>query len=129
MAPRIGVDVGGTFTDLIFYDDESGEIRVGKAPTPTSAPENGVLAAVAAAVPAERVGATEYFLHGTTVGLNSLLTRTGAVVGLVLGLVLKAVGVVQNPFWLMSAALVTGAALALGQAASRAERRPPDDDV
>jgi N-methylhydantoinase A len=82
MAPRIGVDVGGTFTDLIFYDDESGEIRVGKEPTTPSAPQNGVLAAVAAAVPSERVGATEYFLHGTTVGLNSLLTRTGAVVGL-----------------------------------------------
>jgi N-methylhydantoinase A len=82
MAPRIGVDVGGTFTDLIFYDDETGEIRVGKEPTTPSAPQNGVLAAVAAAVPSERVGATEYFLHGTTVGLNSLLTRTGAVVGL-----------------------------------------------
>ena len=82
MATRIGVDVGGTFTDLIFYDDESGEIRVGKEPTTPSAPEDGVLAAVGSAVPAERVGAAEYFLHGTTVGLNSLLTRSGAVVGL-----------------------------------------------
>jgi len=82
MATRIGVDVGGTFTDLIFYDDESGEIRVGKEPTTPSAPEDGVLAAVSSAVPQERVGAAEYFLHGTTVGLNSLLTRTGAVVGL-----------------------------------------------
>ena len=82
MATRIGVDVGGTFTDLIFYDDESGEIRVGKEPTTPSAPQDGVLDAVAAAVPKERVGAAEYFLHGTTVGLNSLLTRTGAVVGL-----------------------------------------------
>jgi N-methylhydantoinase A len=82
MATRIGVDVGGTFTDLIFYDDESGEIRVGKEPTTPSAPEDGVLAAVASAVPQQRVGAAEYFLHGTTVGLNSLLTRSGAVVGL-----------------------------------------------
>ena len=82
MATRIGVDVGGTFTDLIFYDDESGEIRVGKEPTTPSAPQEGVLNTIAAAVPAERVGAAEYFLHGTTVGLNSLLTRTGAVVGL-----------------------------------------------
>ena len=82
MATRIGVDVGGTFTDLIFYDDETGEIRVGKEPTTPAAPEQGVLAAVAAAVPAGRVAAAEYFLHGTTVGLNSLLTRTGAVVGL-----------------------------------------------
>jgi N-methylhydantoinase A len=82
MATRIGVDVGGTFTDLIFYDDHSGEIRVGKQPTTPSAPEEGVLAAITSAVPEGRVGAAEYFLHGTTVGLNSLLTRTGAVVGL-----------------------------------------------
>jgi N-methylhydantoinase A len=82
MATRIGVDVGGTFTDLIFYDDETGEIRVGKEPTTPSAPEDGVLAAVSSAVPQARVGAAEYFLHGTTVGLNSLLTRTGAIVGL-----------------------------------------------
>jgi len=82
MATRIGVDVGGTFTDLIFYDDETGEIRVGKEPTTPAAPQDGVLNAVEAAVPQGRVGAAEYFLHGTTVGLNSLLTRTGAVVGL-----------------------------------------------
>jgi N-methylhydantoinase A len=82
MSTRIGVDVGGTFTDLIFYDDESGEIRVGKEPTTPAAPEEGVINAVSAAVPPARVGAAEYFLHGTTVGLNSLLTRTGAVVGL-----------------------------------------------
>jgi N-methylhydantoinase A len=82
MSTRIGVDVGGTFTDLIFYDDQTGEIRVGKEPTTPAAPEEGVIAAVSAAVPSERVGASEYFLHGTTVGLNSLLTRTGAVVGL-----------------------------------------------
>lgn len=82
MATRIGVDVGGTFTDLIFYDDETGEIRVGKEPTTPASPQDGVLNVVEAAVPKGRVGAAEYFLHGTTVGLNSLLTRTGAVVGL-----------------------------------------------
>jgi len=79
---RLGVDVGGTFTDLIYYDDETGEIRVAKEPTTPAAPEEGVLAAVAAAVPSEGLAAARYFLHGTTVGLNSLLTRTGAVVGL-----------------------------------------------
>ncbi|MGH3004398.1 MAG: hydantoinase/oxoprolinase family protein [Gaiellaceae bacterium] len=82
MATRLGVDVGGTFTDLIFYDDETGEIRVGKEPTTPEAPERGVLAAVAAAVPADRLRVAPYFLHGTTVGINALLTRTGAVVGL-----------------------------------------------
>lgn len=82
MATRLGVDVGGTFTDLIYYDDETGEIRVAKEPTTPAAPEEGVLAAVAAAVPSDGLAAARYFLHGTTVGLNSLLTRTGAVVGL-----------------------------------------------
>jgi N-methylhydantoinase A len=82
MATRLGVDVGGTFTDLIYYDDETGEIRVAKEPTTPAAPEEGVLAAVGVAVPGDGLAAAQYFLHGTTVGLNSLLTRTGAVVGL-----------------------------------------------
>jgi N-methylhydantoinase A len=82
MATRIGVDVGGTFTDLIFYDDESGEVRVAKEPTTPSSPEEGVVRAVKGAVPDDRIGSTRYFLHGTTVGLNALLERKGAVVGL-----------------------------------------------
>jgi N-methylhydantoinase A len=82
VATRIAVDVGGTFTDLVFYDDRSGETRVGKESTTPSAPEEGVLAVVGSAVPKGSLAAAEYFLHGTTVGLNSLLTRTGAVVGL-----------------------------------------------
>ena len=57
MATRLGVDVGGTFTDLIFYDDETGVIRAGKEPTTPAAPEEGVIAAVAAAVPGESLSA------------------------------------------------------------------------
>jgi N-methylhydantoinase A len=79
---RLGVDVGGTFTDLIFYDEASGETLVAKAPTTPAAPEQGILDAVAAGVPAGRLAATEYFLHGTTVGLNALIERRGALVGL-----------------------------------------------
>src|SRR5262249_33337355 len=71
-----------TFTDLIFYDDESGDVVVAKEPTTPAAPEDGVVAAVRSAVADERIGRTEFFLHGTTVGLNSLLERRGAVVGL-----------------------------------------------
>jgi N-methylhydantoinase A len=82
VATRIGVDVGGTFTDLIFYDDESGEVRVGKVPTTPAEAERGVLEAIEATLTTDLVQASRYFLHGTTVGLNSLLTRTGAVVGL-----------------------------------------------
>ena len=82
MAIRIGVDVGGTFTDLISYDDESGEVRVEKTLTTPAAPERGVMAAIAACIPYELLRQAEYFLHGTTVGLNALLERKGAVVGL-----------------------------------------------
>jgi len=82
LATRIGVDVGGTFTDLIYYDDETGEVRVAKEPTTPASPEQGVTAAARSALSGDELGRTAYFLHGTTVGLNSLLTRTGATVGL-----------------------------------------------
>ena len=82
MATRIGVDIGGTFTDLIYYDDVSGESLVAKVPTTPDNPDEGVIDAIGQAVPADRVKAAEYFLHGTTVGINALLQRRGAVVGL-----------------------------------------------
>ena len=82
MATRIGVDIGGTFTDLIYYDDISGESLVAKVPTTPDNPDAGVIDAVGLAVPADRVKAAEYFLHGTTVGINALLQRRGSVVGL-----------------------------------------------
>ena len=82
MATRIGVDIGGTFTDLIYYDDASGESLVAKVPTTPENPDEGVINAVGLAVPADRVRAAEYFLHGTTVGINALLQRKGGVVGL-----------------------------------------------
>jgi N-methylhydantoinase A len=81
-ATRLGVDVGGTFTDLVFYDDASGEMRVGKVPTTPAAPEEGVLTATSELLTGDELESSAYFLHGTTVGLNSILTRTGAVVGL-----------------------------------------------
>ena len=82
MATRLGVDVGGTFTDLIFFDDATGETLVAKEPTTPEAPEQGVIAAVESGVPADLRSSARFFLHGTTVGLNSLLERKGAVVGL-----------------------------------------------
>ena len=51
MATRIGVDIGGTFTDLVYYDDETGETVEGKVPTVPHAPEEGVVAAVSGHVP------------------------------------------------------------------------------
>jgi N-methylhydantoinase A len=82
MATRLGVDVGGTFTDLILYDDATGDVRVWKEPTVRAAPEQGVIRAVESTVPDAVLAGARYFLHGSTVGLNALLERRGAVVGL-----------------------------------------------
>jgi N-methylhydantoinase A len=79
---RIGVDVGGTFTDLIFLDDATGQVTVGKGPSNPSAVDEAVRAVVSSSVDEQGVAASSYFLHGTTVGLNALLERKGARVGI-----------------------------------------------
>ena len=83
MATRIGVDIGGTFTDLVYYDDDTGETVEGKVPTIPHAPEEGVVTVVREFVPPETIAKAEFFLHGTTVGLNALLERRGAKVGMI----------------------------------------------
>ena len=82
MASRMGVDVGGTFTDLIILDEKTGKVVVGKLPSTPSSPEIGVLAVVDDSA-SEHLDSSDYFVHGTTVGLNALLERKGALVGLV----------------------------------------------
>ncbi len=82
MARRIGVDIGGTFTDLLCYDDQSHSYRVEKVPTVPEHPEQGCIDAVSRSISGELLKETEYFLHGTTVGINALLERKGAKVGL-----------------------------------------------
>jgi N-methylhydantoinase A len=81
MPTRIGVDVGGTFTDLIFLDEETGQVTVGKGPSNLAAVDEAVRGVVSASVDEAGVRRAEYFLHGTTVGLNALLERKGALVG------------------------------------------------
>ena len=82
MATRIGVDVGGTFTDLVAYDDRTGEIVIAKGPSTPDAPDRGVVNVATEPGPRPVLEAAEFFLHGTTVGINSLLERKGALVGL-----------------------------------------------
>jgi N-methylhydantoinase A len=79
---RIGVDVGGTFTDLVLLDERSGKIVVGKTRSVRSAPEQGVLEVLRTTVTTAVAGRAELFLHGSTVGLNALLERRGSPVGL-----------------------------------------------
>src|SRR3954452_21872019 len=82
MSTRIGVDVGGTFTDLIAYDDETGTVMLAKSASTAEAREAAVIECVSRGVPDALIGRSSYFLHGTTVGLNALLTRSGARLGL-----------------------------------------------
>jgi len=79
MSGRIGVDVGGTFTDLIYLDEATGHVVAGKGPSDPAAVDQAVRAVVQGSI--DPAGA-DYFLHGTTVGLNALLERKGARVGI-----------------------------------------------
>ncbi|MGF7234418.1 MAG: hydantoinase/oxoprolinase family protein [Frankia sp.] len=77
---RLGVDVGGTFTDLVAVDGE-GRLVLAKVPSVPADQSRGVLAAVArSGVPAAGV---ERFAHGTTVATNALLERRGVRTALV----------------------------------------------
>src|SRR5256885_2298771 len=76
---RVGVDVGGPFTDLVALVD--GELRVAKVPSTTADQSEGVMAAIGSTgVDPARVGAVA---HGTTVATNALLERRGARTALV----------------------------------------------
>jgi N-methylhydantoinase A len=72
----VGIDVGGTFTDVVLYDEERGTLTVGKSPTSPADPTLGLLAGLSklqVALPsAGRV------VHGTTIGTNAILERKGA---------------------------------------------------
>src|SRR5438067_3818300 len=85
----VGVDTGGTFTDCVVVDDE-GNVTTAKAASTPPDFADGVLAALEQVGNAlggvgarELLGQTRFFGHGTTVGTNTLLTRTGARTGLI----------------------------------------------
>jgi N-methylhydantoinase A len=85
MAWRIGVDIGGTFTDVALLDDASGRIGVAKVPSTPGDLTRGVLAALEAAMGRYRVTAAEVGLlsHATTVVTNAILEERGARAALV----------------------------------------------
>ncbi len=82
MSTRIGVDVGGTFTDLIAYDDATGAVTVAKHSSQAETRDAAVIECVSEALSGDILRRSEYFLHGSTVALNALLTRSGARLGL-----------------------------------------------
>ncbi len=85
MAYRLGVDVGGTFTDLLLFDESTGRFWRDKTPSTPADSSVGILngvrqiCATAGIDPAQ----IEIFLHGTTVATNAVLEGKGARVGLI----------------------------------------------
>jgi N-methylhydantoinase A len=84
---RIGIDVGGTFTDLVLADQE-GKLLVAKVPSTPSQPSDGVIAALGSAARKVDLSVNEllskcsHFVHGSTVATNLVLERRGDSVGM-----------------------------------------------
>lgn len=85
MAYRLGVDVGGTFTDVLLINEVSGETHTAKVPSTPEDSSIGVLNGVARICDESGVNPNDIQLvmHGTTVATNAVLTGRGARVGLV----------------------------------------------
>ena len=85
MSYNLGVDVGGTFTDVLVFEEDTNDLTVTKVLSTPENPSEGVVRGVNEAT--ERAGASvadlDLFFHGTTVVTNMLLEETGARVGLV----------------------------------------------
>jgi N-methylhydantoinase A len=78
---RVAIDVGGTFTDVVTLDGQTAALKFDKVPTTPRNPEQGVLHGFEAS--GAPMADIEMFIHGTTLGLNALLTRRGARTGIV----------------------------------------------
>ena len=81
----IGVDIGGTFTDVVFADTDTNDLRIHKVPTTPDDPSLGMLAAVRELC--EREGLSPagigHLFHGTTIATNAILTHDGARTGMI----------------------------------------------
>ncbi|HHQ14614.1 MAG TPA: hydantoinase/oxoprolinase family protein [Chromatiales bacterium] len=85
MSYRLGVDVGGTFTDLLLVDEKSGKIHTAKVPSTPEDSSIGVLNGIKRVCENAGIDPTKitHVMHGTTVATNTILEMSGAKVGLV----------------------------------------------
>ena len=83
---QLAVDVGGTFTDLVCYDPDTGQTWSTKVNSTPQDPSLGVLAGVRRLLGLSRCPPEEVdrFVHGTTVATNAIIQRTGAVLGILM---------------------------------------------
>ena len=77
----IGVDVGGTFTDILAFDEDSGGVRVAKTPSTRGDQSIGFLEGILSVT--DDLSSVATIIHGTTVATNALLERKGAKTGII----------------------------------------------
>ena len=80
---RVGVDSGGTFTDVCLVDESTGEIVVWKVSSTPDDPSRAIVLAVVEGLRVAGGGSISYFGHGTTVATNALIQHRGALTGLI----------------------------------------------
>ena len=85
MSLTLGVDVGGTFTDLLLFNQQTGHQVRTKTPSTPADPSLGVLAGIDKICRAAQISAAQitHIMHGTTVATNAVLEGKGARVGLI----------------------------------------------
>ena len=85
MAYRLGVDVGGTFTDLLLVDEKNGDTWTAKVPSTPADSSIGVLNGIAKICDVAGIDPKKitHVMHGTTVATNTILEGKGATVGLI----------------------------------------------
>ena len=81
MSLRVAVDIGGTFTDLIAFNERSGWIQHAKSLTTPRDPVEGILECLRKAD--LDPGVIDSLIHGSTIAINTVIERKGATVGLI----------------------------------------------
>lgn len=81
---RIGIDVGGTFTDVCIFDEQSGKILIYKLSSTNKDPSTAIIDGINTIMEENNLLKSDinYLVHGTTVGTNAAIQRTGAKTGL-----------------------------------------------
>src|SRR3984893_16320856 len=81
---RVGIDIGGTFTDAAFVDEQSGAVQIIKVPSTPADPSGGFMAAVERGLQRCDVGgeAVRLVVHATTVATNALIEAKTASLGM-----------------------------------------------
>lgn len=85
MSYRLGIDVGGTFTDFLLFNEETGALQLEKTPSTPADQSIGILNGIRKIVDSAGLAPEDVklILHGTTVATNAVLEEKGALVGLI----------------------------------------------